>query len=99
MKTATARTDAGSRRPEFDAVRQADLTGAPRNFRAQRPEQIIDHRPYTSTHDLVKDGLLTEAQFETVSPAKLPSVNPESWAGLRASIIVGFGLYSPGVRD
>lgn len=29
--------------------------------------QIVDHRPYARTHDLVKDGLLTESEFETVS--------------------------------
>jgi DNA uptake protein ComE-like DNA-binding protein len=33
-----------------------------------KAKQIIDHRPYTSSHDLVKSGVLTEGQFDDIAP-------------------------------
>jgi DNA uptake protein ComE-like DNA-binding protein len=34
---------------------------------ADKAGQIIDHRPYTSSHDLVKAGILTEHQVENIA--------------------------------
>lgn len=34
---------------------------------AEKASQIVQHRPYASTHDLVKSGLLTESQFEAIA--------------------------------
>ena len=31
-------------------------------------KQIIQNRPYTSTHDLVKSGVMTEHQFDEIGP-------------------------------
>ena len=33
-----------------------------------KAKEIVDHRPYGSTHELVKDGLLSEPQFAEVAP-------------------------------
>jgi DNA uptake protein ComE-like DNA-binding protein len=33
-----------------------------------KAKQIADHRPYTSSHDLVTSGLLTEQQFGDIAP-------------------------------
>ena len=29
---------------------------------------MINHRPYASSHELVKDGLITEAEFNQIAP-------------------------------
>jgi DNA uptake protein ComE-like DNA-binding protein len=33
-----------------------------------KAKQIADHRPYSSSHDLVSSGLLTEQQFDDIAP-------------------------------
>jgi DNA uptake protein ComE-like DNA-binding protein len=57
----------GSARVDLNSASGADLTALP-GISVRKAREIIDHRPYTSSHDLVKDGLLTEAQFEEIAP-------------------------------
>jgi DNA uptake protein ComE-like DNA-binding protein len=56
-----------SARVDLNSASGADLTALP-GISVRKAREIIDHRPYTSSHDLVKDGLLTEAQFEEIAP-------------------------------
>ena len=55
-----------SGRIDLNDASQADLASLP-GISLGKAKQIIDHRPYTSTHDLVKSGLLTEDQFEAIA--------------------------------
>jgi DNA uptake protein ComE-like DNA-binding protein len=61
------KTPDGSPRVDLNSASGADLTALP-GISVRKAREIIDHRPYTSSHDLVKDGLLTEAQFEDIAP-------------------------------
>ena len=54
-------------RLDLNSASQADLESLP-GISAGKARQIIEHRPYTSSHDLVKSGLLTEGQFEDIAP-------------------------------
>jgi DNA uptake protein ComE-like DNA-binding protein len=54
-------------RLDLNGASQDDLAGLP-GISEAKAKQIVDHRPYVSTHDLVKDGLLTEHQFEAIAP-------------------------------
>ena len=58
--------DSGTRLDLNDAS-QADLAGLP-GITGAKARQIVEHRPYTSTHDLVKAGLLSEGQFDRIAP-------------------------------
>jgi DNA uptake protein ComE-like DNA-binding protein len=58
---------APSPRVDLNSASSADLTALP-GISVHKAKQIIDHRPYSSPHDLVKDGLLTEGQFEEIAP-------------------------------
>jgi DNA uptake protein ComE-like DNA-binding protein len=53
-------------RVDLNSASQADLASLP-GISADKAGQIIDHRPYTSSHDLVKAGILTEHQFENIA--------------------------------
>src|SRR5580700_7831827 len=53
----------GGARLDLNSASQADLASLP-GVSPDKARQIIDHRPYTSSHDLVKAGILTERQFE-----------------------------------
>jgi DNA uptake protein ComE-like DNA-binding protein len=53
-------------RIDLNDASQAGLASLP-GISLGKAKQIIDHRPYTSTHDLVKSGLLTEDQFEGIA--------------------------------
>jgi DNA uptake protein ComE-like DNA-binding protein len=57
----------GGTRMDLNSASQADLTSLP-GISPGKASQIIDHRPYTSSHDLVKDGLLSESQFDAIAP-------------------------------
>ncbi len=46
---------------------EADLTSLP-GISVVKARQIIQNRPYTSAHDLVKSGVLTEHQFGAIAP-------------------------------
>jgi DNA uptake protein ComE-like DNA-binding protein len=61
------KTPDGSARVDLNSASDADLTALP-GISVRKARDIIDHRPYASSHDLVKDGLLTEAQFEEIAP-------------------------------
>ena len=52
---------------DLNSASAADLTALP-GISVRKAREIIDHRPYASSHDLVKDGLLTETQFEDIAP-------------------------------
>ena len=63
--TTKPRPPAPAARPEFRlGGRSASLPG----ISVVKARQIIDHRPYTSSHDLVKSGVLTERQFDEIAP-------------------------------
>jgi DNA uptake protein ComE-like DNA-binding protein len=57
----------GSSRLDLNSASEADLASL-HGISVGKAKQIIDHRPYTSSHDLVKDGLLTERQFDEIAP-------------------------------
>jgi DNA uptake protein ComE-like DNA-binding protein len=56
----------GGNRFDLNGASQADLASLP-GISPVKARQIIDHRPYTSSHDLVKAGILTERQFEDIA--------------------------------
>lgn len=58
---------AGSGRVDLNSASEADLASLP-GISVNKAKQIIDHRPYVSSHDLVKSGVLTEGQFEEIAP-------------------------------
>jgi DNA uptake protein ComE-like DNA-binding protein len=58
---------AGTGRLDLNSASEADLAALP-GISVARARQIIAHRPYTSSHDLVKSGVLTEGQFEQIAP-------------------------------
>jgi|HubBroStandDraft_5_1064220.scaffolds.fasta_scaffold44853_1 DNA uptake protein ComE-like DNA-binding protein len=57
---------AGSGRLDLNSASEADLTSLP-GISVAKARQIINHRPYTSSHDLVKSGVLTESQFDGIA--------------------------------
>jgi DNA uptake protein ComE-like DNA-binding protein len=58
---------AGSARLDLNGASETDLASLP-GVSLNKARQIIQHRPYSSTHDLVKSGLLTERQFDDIAP-------------------------------
>jgi DNA uptake protein ComE-like DNA-binding protein len=58
---------AGTGRLDLNDASEADLASLP-GISVAKARQIINHRPYTSSHDLVKSGVLTEGQFEDIAP-------------------------------
>jgi DNA uptake protein ComE-like DNA-binding protein len=54
-------------RVDLNGASEADLASLP-GISVRKAKQIIDHRPYAATHDLVKDGLLSEDQFDALAP-------------------------------
>lgn len=64
LNTKTATTDG---RVDLNGASEADLAALP-GISDGKAQQIINHRPYTSTHDLVKDGLISEHQFDSLAP-------------------------------
>ena len=56
----------GGARLDLNSASPGDLASLP-GISEDKARQIIDHRPYTSSHDLVKAGILTERQFEDVA--------------------------------
>ncbi len=57
----------GGARMDLNDASEADLATLP-GISVSKAKQIIRHRPYTSTHDLVKSGVLTESQFDDIAP-------------------------------
>ena len=60
------KTPDGSARLDLNSASGADLNALP-GISVRKAREIVDHRPYASSHDLVKDGLLTEAQFNEIA--------------------------------
>jgi DNA uptake protein ComE-like DNA-binding protein len=58
---------APSPRVDLNSASGRDLEALP-GISVRKAKEIIDHRPYASSHDLVKEGLLTEAQYEEIAP-------------------------------
>ena len=58
---------ADSARLDLNSASPADLESLP-GISVKKARQIIDHRPYASSHELVKDGLITEAEFNEIAP-------------------------------
>jgi DNA uptake protein ComE-like DNA-binding protein len=54
-------------RLDLNSASEADLESLP-GISPGKARQIIEHRPYTSSHDLVKSGLLTEGQYDDIAP-------------------------------
>jgi DNA uptake protein ComE-like DNA-binding protein len=54
-------------RVDLNGASEADLAALP-GISVGKAKQIVDHRPYTSTHDLVNDGLISEHQFDALAP-------------------------------
>ncbi len=54
-------------RMDLNAASEGDLASLP-GISAGKARQIIEHRPYSATHDLVKSGLLTEHEFDQIAP-------------------------------
>jgi competence protein ComEA len=52
---------------DLNSASEADLAALP-GISAVKAKQIIRHRPYASTHDLVSNGLLTQSQFDEIAP-------------------------------
>jgi DNA uptake protein ComE-like DNA-binding protein len=61
------KTPADSARIDLNNASETDLTSLP-GISVVKARQIIQNRPYTSTHDLVKSGVLTEHQFDVIAP-------------------------------
>ncbi len=61
------KTAADSARIDLNNASEANLTSLP-GISVVKARQIIQNRPYTSTHDLVKSGVLTEHQFDEIAP-------------------------------
>jgi DNA uptake protein ComE-like DNA-binding protein len=57
---------ADSARLDLNSASQADLESLP-GISVRKARQIIDHRPYASSHELVKDGVITEAEFNDIA--------------------------------
>jgi DNA uptake protein ComE-like DNA-binding protein len=61
------KTQPAGDRLDLNSASEADLESLP-GISPGKATQIIEHRPYTSSHDLVKSGLLTERQFDDIAP-------------------------------
>jgi DNA uptake protein ComE-like DNA-binding protein len=57
---------ASNHRLDLNDASEADLASLP-GISVGKAKQIIDHRPYTSSHDLVKSGVLSEDQFDAIA--------------------------------
>jgi DNA uptake protein ComE-like DNA-binding protein len=58
---------AGTGSLDLNSASETDLASLP-GISLMKAGQIIHHRPYTSSHDLVTSGLLTEDQFSAIAP-------------------------------
>jgi DNA uptake protein ComE-like DNA-binding protein len=61
------KTPADSARVDLNNASEADLTSLP-GISVVKARQIIQHRPYTATHDVVASGVLTEHQYDQIAP-------------------------------
>jgi DNA uptake protein ComE-like DNA-binding protein len=61
------KTPASDDRVNLNSASEADLSSLP-GISVGKAKQIIRHRPYATTHGLVRAGILTEDQFEEIAP-------------------------------
>ena len=59
-------TPASKSRTDLNTASQRELSSLP-GISGAKARQIIRHRPYASTHELVDRGLLSESQFAAIS--------------------------------
>lgn len=52
---------------DLNSAPKPDLASLP-GISAGKAAQIIRHRPFAAPHDLVKEGILTESQYEDIAP-------------------------------
>jgi DNA uptake protein ComE-like DNA-binding protein len=52
---------------DLNSAPEADLAALP-GISASKAKQIVRRRPYSSTHDLVSSGILTESQYNAIDP-------------------------------
>jgi DNA uptake protein ComE-like DNA-binding protein len=64
LNTSTPTTNG---RVDLNSASTVDLAALP-GISLIKAKQIVDHRPYASTHDLVKDGLVSEHEFAVLAP-------------------------------
>jgi len=64
----------GAQRVDLNEASTVDLAGLP-GISLVKARQIIDHRPYRTTHDLVKSGILSEHQFEDIAIPAIAKYN------------------------
>lgn len=62
-----SKTAPSGARVDLNNASEADLASLP-GISVGKAKQIIRHRPYTSIHDLVTSGVLTESQFDDIAP-------------------------------
>ena len=58
---------AGETRIDLNNASDADLASLP-GISPAKAREIIQHRPYSFSHELVKFGLLSEKQFDVIAP-------------------------------
>jgi DNA uptake protein ComE-like DNA-binding protein len=61
------KTPGAGARLDINNASESDLASLP-GISIGKAKQIIRHRPYSSSHDLVTDGLLTQSQFDDIAP-------------------------------
>jgi DNA uptake protein ComE-like DNA-binding protein len=62
-----SKAPASDDRVNLNSASEADLSSLP-GISVGKAKQIIRHRPYATTHGLVRAGILTEDQFEEIAP-------------------------------
>jgi DNA uptake protein ComE-like DNA-binding protein len=62
-----SKSPAGSAVVDVNTASEADLVSLP-GISVSKANQIIRHRPYTTSHDLVTSGVLTQGQYDDIAP-------------------------------
>jgi DNA uptake protein ComE-like DNA-binding protein len=60
-------TPAGQARIDLNNASDADLASLP-GISPGKAKEIIQHRPYSFSHELVKFGLVSEKEFDAIAP-------------------------------
>jgi DNA uptake protein ComE-like DNA-binding protein len=60
-------TPGGTPRLDLNNATEADLSSLP-GISPAKAKEIIRHRPYTASHDLVSSGVLSERQYDDIAP-------------------------------
>ncbi|MGC2403033.1 MAG: helix-hairpin-helix domain-containing protein [Acidobacteriaceae bacterium] len=62
-----SKAPASGDRVNLNTASEADLASLP-GISAGKAKQIVRHRPYATTHGLVRAGVLTQDQFDEIAP-------------------------------